>query len=76
MDSEIATEFGGKEVDYKFYPINKFPYGQLIYGFIHFEDTDGCSAIKIDSDFVPEDIPYFLIIDDANCDIGLKALNA
>lgn len=73
---EQQKQFLQNEIPYKMYPLLQYPFGRKLYGFLHYEKTNGCSKIKITSSHKPREFPYFLLLEDMDCNFHLKAINA
>ena len=69
-------QFGDTLIPYKIFPLLQYPFGRKLYGFLHYQKSDGCSKLKIISDYKPKDFPYFLLLEDINCNFHIKAINA
>lgn len=72
----IQNSYGMAEIPFTYYPISTFPYGRILYGYLHHETQDGCSSFEIQTPLNPKDISFFLIMESGNCEISLKAYNA
>lgn len=71
----LEDDFGFNEIGYKVDPISHWMQGRTIFGFLHYSKDNGCSSFKIDSALKPKDIPYFLLMDAANCSTDIQAMN-
>lgn len=42
-NSDISDAFEEIEISYELFPLGNFPYGRILYGYLHYEEEDGCS---------------------------------
>lgn len=72
----VLNSFKQVEVSYTTFPIGNFPFGRVLYGYLHYQIDNGCSQFQLKTSLNPHDISFFLILEDDGCEFSLKALNA
>ena len=68
--------FGSSSISYVLPPFGKFPYGRELFGKLSYDFKTGCSPFALTSSNHSSDIPRMLLLDSADCNIKLQALNA